>query len=68
MNCEGATILDSFAAQPLVATALGEVWLAIRNDGLNGTAIVGSGTLDDPCPEPGGFAAFSRCCLFVTGF
>jgi len=41
-------VLDSLAAVVGVPNSFGEVCLAIRNDGLEGTVIVGSGTVDDP--------------------
>jgi hypothetical protein len=36
-------VLDSLAAEAGLPKPSGEVWLAIRNDGLEGTAIVGRG-------------------------
>jgi len=36
-------VLDALASHEGLAKASGEVWLAIRNDGLEGTAIVGRG-------------------------
>lgn len=45
---DAVNVLDSLVAEVGVPKSSGEVWLAIRNDGLDGTAIVGSGTVDDP--------------------